>query len=61
MTEIINLNKKRKAKAKIEDKRKASENRVKFGRTKEQKQLEKAKSKLAEKHIDAHKIDTKED
>jgi len=60
MTEVINLNKKRKAKAKTDSEKNASENRVKFGRTKEQKQLEKAKSKLSEKHIDAHKRETED-
>ncbi len=34
MTNIINLNKKRKIKNRIEKEKKASENRVQFGRTK---------------------------
>ncbi|AHE66230.1 hypothetical protein Loa_00661 [Legionella oakridgensis ATCC 33761 = DSM 21215] len=34
MVDIINLNKKRKAKIRLEQEKKASENRIKFGRTK---------------------------
>lgn len=41
MTEVINLNKKRKAKTHTENEKKASQNRIKFGRTKEEKNKEK--------------------
>ncbi len=37
MAELINLNKARKAKARVADKSKAAENRVRFGQTKGQK------------------------
>ena len=40
MTTPINLNKARKARAKVEAKTQAAENRVKFGRTKAQKQAD---------------------
>ncbi len=61
MTEIINLKQKRKAKERAEKEKKASENRAKFGRTKEEKKLEKAKAKLSEKHIEGHKLKKDED
>lgn len=60
MTEIINLNKKRKAKARVEKEKTAANNRVKFGRTKAEKQLEKAKTELAKRHIDGHERETDE-
>ena len=41
MAEIINLNKRRKAKKKSDKEKKAAENRVKFGRTEQEKQREK--------------------
>lgn len=61
MTEVINLNKKRKAKARIEKEKHASANRIKFGRTKEEKQLEKFTAEKAVRHIEGHKQDTKEE
>ena len=39
MAKIVNLNKKRKAKKKIDKEKKAAENRIKYGRTKEEKKL----------------------
>ncbi|GAB2176784.1 DUF4169 family protein [Dongia sp. agr-C8] len=38
MAEIVNLNKRRKAKARAEDESRAEANRVKYGRTKAEKQ-----------------------
>jgi len=61
MTEVINLQQKRKAKARTEKEKKASENRVKFGRTKEEKKAEKLKSDRAERHLQGHKRDIKEE
>ena len=57
MTEIINLRQKRKAKARDEEDKKAAENRAKFGRTKPEKQMTKAKAELAEKHIKGHEME----
>jgi Domain of unknown function (DUF4169) len=42
MTEIINLNRARKAKTRVEDKARAAENRIRFGRTKAQKAVDQA-------------------
>jgi hypothetical protein len=61
MTEVINLKQKRKAKARTEKEKKAIENRAKFGRTKEEKQIEKLKAAQAERHIQGHKRETEEE
>ncbi|USQ15343.1 DUF4169 family protein (plasmid) [Legionella lytica] len=60
MAEIINLNKKRKAKARVEKEKKASENRVKFGRTKKEKQIAKQENERQERHLDGHKLENKD-
>lgn len=57
MAEVINLNKKRKAKNKVEKEKKASENRIKFGRTKIEKQLEKLDIERHQRHLDGHKLE----
>ncbi|CCD07151.1 TPA: DUF4169 family protein [Legionella pneumophila] len=61
MADIINLNKKRKAKVHLEKEKKASENRIKFGRTKKEKQQEKQGNERSERHLDGHKLDKKEE
>lgn len=61
MANIINLNKKRKSKLKAEKGKKAAENRVKFGRTKKEKQLEQQDRERNEQHLDGHKLDRDED
>lgn len=60
MAEVINLNKKRKAKLRLEKEKKASENRIKFGRTKAEKQLEKKENERFERQLDGHKLENKE-
>jgi hypothetical protein len=55
MTQIISLNKTRKANARANKAKKAAENRVKFGRTKAEKQVEKLKVEKAKSHLQAHK------
>lgn len=57
MTEIINLNKKRKAKKLVEKEVKASENRIKFGRTKAEKDAEKLKKQFAERELKGKKLE----
>ncbi len=57
MTQIVNFNKKKKEKTRADDKKRAEHNRVKFGRTKEEKELERLKAEKARKHIDAHKME----
>lgn len=57
MAEILSLSKARKAKAKVEKETTAEANRLKFGRTKAERELEDAKKLLSDRQIDAHKRD----
>ena len=62
MGEIINLNKARKRKARQDAEAQAAQNRVRYGRTKEQKQLDAAVAEEAQRKLDALKReDLKED
>lgn len=60
MAELINLNKRRKVKKRLEKEKKAVENRIKFGRTKKEKQIEKQKKERDKRHIDGHKLEKNE-
>jgi hypothetical protein len=55
MTEPINLNKARKARAKADGKRQAAENRVRFGRTGAQKQVSKLEAEKIRRALDQKK------
>lgn len=55
MSEIVNLNKARKARARIEARAGAAENRIRFGRTKAEKAGAKAESARAERRLDGAK------
>ena len=57
MAEIINLNRARKAKARVEKSARAEENRFRFGRTKAEKQAEAAEKARIAKTIDDAKRD----
>ncbi|MGX9350364.1 DUF4169 family protein [Shimia sp. W99] len=57
MSEPVNLNRFRKQKARADKKARADENAVKFGRTKSEKQRDKAEADKATRHIDSHKRD----
>lgn len=57
MAEIINLNHRRKSKNRAEKEQKASQNRVKFGRTKKEKQQEQQDNERNIRHLDGHKLD----
>ena len=52
MSEIVNLNRARKAKARAEKDAQATANRVKFGRTKAEKLADKAEAERAKKRLD---------
>ena len=57
MAEIINLNRARKARTKVEDKTRAAANRAAHGRTKAQKQsADKDRDRVA-RQLDGHKLD----
>ena len=57
MAEIINLNKARKAKARVDKSMRAEENRVRFGRTRAQKQAEAAETAKVARLLDESKRD----
>ncbi|TMV65675.1 DUF4169 family protein [Thioclava sp. BHET1] len=57
MAELVNLNKARKARARVKARAEADENAVKFGRTKAEKDLETARAAKARAALDAHKRD----
>ncbi|WP_417669879.1 DUF4169 family protein [Roseibium sp.] len=53
--EIINLRQARKRKARSEREKTAEDNRIRFGRTKAEKQLTQKTEDLAERRLDAHR------
>ncbi len=55
--DIVNLNRFRKARARAEKEAKAEENRARFGRTKAERQLDKATADKARSHMDGHKLE----
>ena len=55
MTNVVNLNKVRKAKARKAAKRQAGVNSIKFGRTKAEKAQDSAKTEKARQDLDGHK------
>ena len=57
MSEIVNFNKARKARARVRKRQQADENAVKFGRTKAQKQLDQARTDKASRDLDGKKRD----
>jgi hypothetical protein len=57
MAEIINLRQARKRKTRAGKEAKAAENRVAFGRTKEERRLSEAEKALAERRLEGHKRD----
>ncbi len=57
MSNIINLNKARKARARTAAEKLAAENRIRFGRSKDEKQRERNQSAEAAKKLDGHKLD----
>jgi hypothetical protein len=57
MAEILSLSKVRKARARAGKEATAAQNRVRFGRTKAERQIESATKALDAKKVDAHKRD----
>ena len=55
MGKPVNLNRVRKTQARAKDKARADQNAVKFGRSKSEKELEKARSQKASRDLDGHK------
>ncbi|MGL4322976.1 MAG: DUF4169 family protein [Beijerinckiaceae bacterium] len=56
MTDVVNLNRFRKAKNKQVRETQAQENRAVFGRTKAEKELAKARTQKAETLLDGHRL-----
>lgn len=52
---LVNLNKARKAKARAEKEQRAAENRIQFGRTKAEREAERLKRGLAETRLEEHR------
>ncbi|HLN23384.1 MAG TPA: DUF4169 family protein [Patescibacteria group bacterium] len=57
MAEVINLNRFRKARTREDEARQADENRVRFGRTKAEKQQDQAEADRSAKDLDGKKVD----
>ncbi len=57
MNDVVNLNRARKDRARADGKAKAVENRARFGRTKAEKSLEKARAAKAGKALDQAKLE----
>jgi len=57
MVDPVNLNKARKTRGRAKKRAQADENAVKFGRTKAERQAEKARADKARASLDAHKRD----
>ena len=57
MSTPVNLNKVRKARARADKKARADENAVKFGRTKAEKQRDRAETERSVTRLDGHKRD----
>ena len=58
MAEIINLNRARKTKKRLEKRKTADQNALKFGRTKGEKKRDDLIATKAKDHVDQHKLDT---
>jgi len=56
VSNVVNLNRFRKQKARANDKKRAEGNRAKFGRTKDEKQRAKSEAEKHERHLDGHDL-----
>lgn len=61
MAEPINLNRFRKAKRRADAQKQAAENRVAFGRTKAERDIERLKTEKATRELDQKRIDREDD
>lgn len=60
MDKVINLRQQRKAKSRSEKEKKAAENRLAFGQTKQQKQRKQKEQERIARHLDGHLRETEE-
>ncbi|MDK9697257.1 MAG: DUF4169 family protein [Siculibacillus sp.] len=56
MGEVIGLGRFRKARARADDKKRAEENRLRFGRTRAERDAAEMQSDLAARRLDAHRL-----
>ncbi len=61
MAEIVNLRQRRKAAGRAAERAKADENAARHGRTRAEKELERARSEKADRHLDGHARDRPDD
>lgn len=61
MSKVVNLNRFRKDKARSEKRAQADTNAAKFGQTKAQRRLTEAEAEKADRHLDGHKRDDRDD
>ena len=61
MAEPVNLNRFRKAKRRADAQKQAAENRVAFGRTKAERDIERLKTEKATRELDQKRIDREDD
>jgi len=57
MTKPVNLNRVRKERSRVKKRAEANENAVKYGLTKDQKEIEAARAEKARRALDAHKLE----
>ncbi len=58
MGDVVGLGKFRKARTRVEDKKRAEENRVRFGRTRAEREAAEKEGERAARVLDAHRRDT---
>lgn len=61
MAKVTNLNRFRKSKVAAEKQQQAEENRVRFGRTKADKQISETRQTRTRENLDGHKLDKDDD
>ena len=61
MSNVSNLNRFRKSKARSEKHRRAEENRARYGRSKAEKLTGKIREARAQKHLDGHKLEQEDE
>jgi len=61
MGDVVNLRRARKERARIEHEKTAEENRLRFGRTKAQREHDRLEREIAERSLDGHVVSSAED
>lgn len=61
MGEVVNLRLARKAKARSDKEAAAAENRIRFGKSKDERTREAAEQSASERHLDGHRLDPRQE